>query len=502
MNSEVPTPQGGRSSLFRNWLSLTGLVVVGGSLFSTLLLFIMDTMAKGSNPYIGILTYFVAPFFFLSGTLLTLLGMWRSRRKMGAGVGRIWPKMVVDLSRPRDRRMMVFFIVGTVLFLLLSAVGSYHTYHFTESVTFCGEACHTVMKPELVTYQHGPHARVACTECHIGSGAKWFVKAKVSGSYQLYAVAFNKYPRPVPTPIKNLRPAQDTCEQCHWPQKFVGNLERTFTYHLANETNTEFAVRMLMKVGGGDPTHGPVGGIHWHMNVGKKTQYIAAKLEDGAWVKDETRQSIPWVRTVDQQGAVTEFRKKNFTNDIAGFEIRTMDCMDCHNRPAHRYQTPIEAVDLAMTLGSIDSKLPWIKSNAVAVLIQSYTNETQALQTIATTLTEKYPREQRIRPAIEAVQKIYSENFFPEMNANWKAYPDNIGHMEWPGCFRCHDGLHKTADGKQSVKASDCNACHTLLAQGSGAALDKLNPGGMTFTHPGDELDENPTCHECHTGGF
>lgn len=502
MNTENSTPHSGRPSLLRNWISLTGIVVVIGSLFSTLLLFIMDSMAHGANPYLGILTYFVSPFFFVTGLILTIAGALRERRKLAKEAGGFWPRMVVDLSRPKDRRMMAFFLTGAVLFLLISAVGSYHTYHFTESVTFCGEACHTVMKPELVTYQHSSHARVACTECHIGSGAKWFVKAKVSGSYQLYAVAFDKYPRPVPTPIKNLRPAQETCEQCHWPEKFVGNLERTYNYYLTDQTNTPFSVRVLMKVGGGDPTHGPVGGIHWHMNVGKKTQYIAAKQENGAWVKDETRQSIPWVRTVDEQGVVTEFRKKNFTNEIAGFEIRTMDCMDCHNRPAHRYKSPSEAVDLAISLGAIDRGLDWIKSNALYTLTRSYTNETEALQSIATYLSAQYPNEPRVRPAIAAVQKIYSENFFPEMKANWSVYPDNIGHMEWPGCFRCHDGLHKTNDGKQSVKASDCNTCHTILAQGSGADLERLSPAGMKFAHPGDELDANPTCNECHSGGL
>jgi nitrate/TMAO reductase-like tetraheme cytochrome c subunit len=502
MNTDTPKPPTGRPSLLRNWISLTGLVIVIGSLFSTLLLFIMDTMSKAPNPYVGILTYFVAPFFFLSGLALTIFGAWRERRKIGQMTGGLWPRVVVDLSRPKDRKVMAFFLTGAVLFLLLSAVGSYHTYHFTESVTFCGEACHTVMKPELVTYQQGSHARVACTECHIGSGAKWFVKAKISGSYQLYAVAFNKYPRPVPTPIKNLRPAQDTCEQCHWPQKFVGNLERTYNYYLPDETNTPYTVRMLMHVGGGDPTHGPVGGIHWHMNVGKKTEYIAAKRENGVWVNDETRQNIPWVRTVDQQGVVTEFRTKSFTNDISGFAIRAMDCMDCHNRPAHTYRNPNDAVDLAITLGRIDRDLKWVKTNAVYALTREYETEEQALQGIATHLNGQYPNEPRVRPAIAAVQKIYQENFFPEMKASWKAYPNNIGHMEWPGCFRCHDGLHKSADQKQSIKASDCNTCHTILSQGAGADLEKLNPGGMKFAHPGDELDENPTCHECHTGGL
>ena len=502
MNPEVSSPQTGRPSLLRNWLSLTGVVIVIGSLFSILLLVLLDMMSKTPNPYVGILTYFIAPAIFIFGAALALLGAWRERRKLREQAGGIWPKMVVDLSRAKDRKMMAFFITGSVLFLLLAAVGSYHTYHFTESVTFCGEACHTVMKPELVTYQNGSHARVACTECHIGSGAKWFVKAKVSGTYQLYAVTFDKYPRPVPTPIKNLRPAQDTCEHCHWPQKFVGNLERTYNYFLGDETNTPFTVRMLMKVGGGDPTHGPVGGIHWHMNVGKKTEYISAKQENGVWVADETRQKIPWIRTVDQQGVVTEFRTKNFTNDISGFVIRTMDCMDCHNRPAHKYRSPNDAVNLAMSLDRIDRTIPWIKTNAVFALTRKYSNEDEALKGIATHLATQYPTDARIRTVIPVVQKIYSENFFPEMNASWINYPDNIGHMKWEGCFRCHDGKHKSTDGKQSIKASDCNTCHTILAQGQGADLEKMSPLGMKFAHPGDELDENPTCNDCHTGGL
>jgi len=498
MNPENPVIHTERPSLLRNWISLTGLVIVIGSVFSFLLLFLIDALAHTGNPYIGILTFFVAPCFFFLGCFLTFIGAVREKKKLGHFSGGIWPKMVVDLSRSGDRKKMAFFLTGTVLFLLISAMGSYHTYHITESVQFCGEACHTVMKPELVTYQHGSHARVACTECHIGSGAKWFVKAKISGTYQLYAVAFDKYPRPVPTPVKNLRPAQDTCEQCHWPQKFVGNLERTYNYYLADEANTPFSLRVLMKVGGGDPTHGPVGGIHWHMNVGKKTQYIAAKYEEGNWVPDETRQSIPWVRTVDEQGVVSEFRKRSFTNDIAGFEIRTMDCMDCHNRPAHTYRSPNDAVDLAMSLDRIDAGMKWIKQNAVDALTQTYTNEEQALQGIATSLAKEYPGHPGLQQAIETVQQIYQDNFFPEMKASWAAYPNNIGHMEWPGCFRCHDGLHKTEDGKQEIKASDCNACHTLLAQGSGDELKQLNPVGLTFAHPGGELDENPTCDECH----
>jgi hypothetical protein len=497
MSEENPNPKSTRPSLLRNWLSLTGLVIVIGSLFSFFLLFFLDTMAHFSNPYVGILTYVIAPGFLFFGFFLTLIGALRERKKLGTSVG-LLPKMVVDLSRPRDRKIMGLFIAGSIVFLLLSAVGSYHTYHFTESVQFCGQACHTVMKPELVTYQHGSHARVACVQCHIGPGAEWFVKAKISGTYQLYAVAFDKYPRPVPTPIKNLRPAQETCEQCHWPKKFVGNLDRTYNYFLGDETNTPFSVRLTMKVGGGDPTHGPVGGIHWHMNVGKKVQYLAT---------DPARQTIPYVRVVDSQGVVTEYRTKNFTNSVEESELRTMDCMDCHNRPAHKYMSPDKAVNLAMSLeDQIDRTLPWIKTNAVFALTRTYTNETLALQGIATILADRYPAEkfpakqESVRKAIGIVQQIYRDNFFPEMNAAWDKYPDNIGHLIWPGCFRCHDEKHKTADGKRSIKASDCNTCHTILAQGSGEDLKLLSPGGQKFKHPGDEVDG--ACNDCHTGGL
>jgi hypothetical protein len=203
---------------------------------------------------------------------------------------------------------------------------------------------------------------------------------------------------------------------------------------------------------------------------------------------------------VDAQGVVEEYRTKTFTNAIVEAEVRTVDCMDCHNRPAHIYRSPNDAVNLAMSLGRIDRDLKWIKTNAVYALTRKYTNETQALQAIATHLASHYPNEPRIKPAIDTVQEIYRNNFFPEMNASWDKYPNNIGHKDWPGCFRCHDGKHLTADGKGSIKASDCNTCHTILAQGSGEELNLLSPAGQKFKHPGDEVDG--ACNDCHTGGL
>ena len=489
MNNENAGKPAHRPSLLQNWMSLAGLVIVIGGLFSLFLLFMLDIVGHFSNPYISILTWMVAPAFLVFGFVLTLIGVLRTRHKRVGSVSMI-SAVQIDLSRPRDRRILVSFVVGSLLFMMLSAVGSYNAFEFTESVQFCGQTCHGVMKPELTTHDHGPHAQVACVACHVGPGVNWFVRSKLSGSYQVYSVLFNKYPRPIPTPIENLRPARETCEQCHWPQKFSGDLDRTFNYFQGDASNSPYSIRLSIKVGGADPARGRVGGIHWHMVVGNKVEYIAT---------DAARQKIPWVRITDQQGVVTVYRTPKFTNDVSKMEIRKMDCMDCHNRPSHRYVPPDQAVNLAMELGQIDRTIPWIKSNAVYVLTRKYSTGTQARDGIATALAEQYPHDPRVRDVIPVVQQIYHDNFFPEMKADWSVYPDNLGHMIWPGCFRCHDGTHKADDGR-TIKANDCNACHTILAQGSGAELQQLTPGGQTFRHTGGDYDLS--CSDCHTGGL
>ena len=490
MNSESTPVPSRQPSAFRNWLSFIGAMVGIGALFSFLLLFVLDGLSKFANPYVSILTYMVVPGFLISGLALMFFGAWRERRRRAHGVGPA--SLQIDLNQPRDRRLLVTFFAGSVVFLLLSAIGSYNAFNFTESVTFCGETCHKVMKPEKVTHDHGPHARVACVECHVGKGVSWFVKSKISGSYQLYSVAFNKYPTPIGTPIKNLRPARDTCEECHWPQSFVGNLDRTFNYYQSDASNSPYAIRLLLKIGGSDPKRGPVGGIHWHNLPGNKVEYVAT---------DAARQKIPWVRVTDAGGKVTVFKTKNFTNDVSKLELRTMDCMDCHTRPSHRYLSPEKAVNQAMALNRIDPSVPWIKTNAMYVLTRSYKTETEATNSIASVMAAKYPGNALVQAAIPVLQQIYSENFFPEMKANWSSYPDNVGHMIWPGCFRCHDNQHKTEDKKLTIKASDCNTCHTILAQGAGAELDKLAPAGQKFIHVGGDLDDNPVCIDCHNGG-
>jgi nitrate/TMAO reductase-like tetraheme cytochrome c subunit len=477
---------------FKNWLSLSGLVLTFASLFAFLLLSAIDVFAPHTNPYVGILSYVVAPGFFVLGVLLTAIGAWVQRRHiLDDSAESTSSAIIIDLTRTRDRRILVAFFLASAGFLLLTAIGSTKTYHYTESTQFCGQTCHTPMKPEYTAYLHSPHARIDCTECHVGPGATAYLKSKINGVHQLMGVLRDNYQRPIKTP-KNLRPAQETCEQCHWSEKFVGNLDRTYSHFLADETNTPFSVRLILKVGGGNPENGSFGGIHWHMNLANKIEYIAT---------DPQRQVIPWVRLTDRNGKVTEYRTPDFKDDPAKHAIKRMDCLDCHNRPAHRFSSPNDAIDHAMALGRIDPSIPWVKSNSVAILIQSYPSEEVAMQKIAMGLGEKLAGKPQLASVVSEVQRIYRANFFPEMRADWRSYPDNLNHKDSAGCFRCHDGLHKSGDGKTKIQSSDCNSCHTILAQGNAEQMTKLNPKGNSFFHI-DAINEDFNCNSCHTGSF
>jgi hypothetical protein len=483
-------------SLLYNTLSYIGIFVAVCSLFAIFLLVFIDYIGRWDHPYLGILTYLILPGGVWLGLLLVGIGAWRERshrRHMAAGRVAEFPRL--DFNRPRHRHIFVAVVIGAFFLLVLTAFGSYRAYHVTESVGFCGVVCHTVMKPEYTAYHHSPHARVLCTECHIGPGATWFARSKVSGLYQVYATLADIYDRPIPTPVKNLRPAQETCEQCHWPEKFYGAVELLQHHFLPDEGNTPWTIRMLIKVGGANPAHGPVGGIHWHMNVGNTIEYIP---------KDEKRQVIPWVRLTDRQGRVIVYeskRKKLTPEQIQAGPVRRMDCIDCHNRPTHLFFSPNEALNAALWMGRIDSSIPYIKLNAAKALVQDVATEEQGLQKIAETLKGEYANYQeaeKIRQAIAETQRVFQDNFFPVMKTDWRVRPNNIGHLEWPGCFRCHDGNHVSADGK--TISNECEDCHTIVAQGAGLKPESVSLEGLEFEHPGPKIPKKIMCNLCHTG--
>jgi nitrate/TMAO reductase-like tetraheme cytochrome c subunit len=444
------------------------------------------------NPYLGILCYVVAPSFLALGIAVALFGVWRQRREIARHRGQGLPAPLnIDLSRKRDRRILALFVCGAFVYLGLTAVGSYQTYVYTESDSFCGMVCHSVMGPEMTAYQRNPHARVACVDCHVGEGAKSYISSKVNGVHQLIAITFNTYPRPIPVPIRNLRPARDTCERCHWPEKFSGNMDRTVARYLADDANSPYAVRLLLKVGGSGTAHGKPGGIHAHASLDTKVEYFAT---------DPQRQVIPWVRVTDKVGTVTVYRNKGFKGDPDPRQIRLMDCIDCHNRPAHRYSSPNDAVDEAIYLGRIDRSLPAIKRTAVDLLSQPYPSRAAGESGISGALRKKYAGAQGIDGAVEAVLTVYRSNFFPEMKVDWSKYPDNNGHLDFPGCFRCHDEKHVTAAG-QHMPATKCDSCHVILAQGSGAELGQMTSGGVAYKHPSTDIEGlDLTCSDCHNG--
>jgi hypothetical protein len=490
-------------SLLHNMISFVGTLLAAASFFAVTCLIVLDFFRGFRNPYLGILTYLIAPAFLMIGLSLIAFGVLRERYRRR----RLKPHEVpefprIDLNIPRHRRTLITVVVISLVFLLMTAVGSYRTYEFTESVMFCGKTCHAIMKPEYTAYQQSPHARVKCVQCHIGPGATWFVKSKLSGAYQVIATLTGNYPRPIPTPIKNLRPARETCEQCHWPREFFGDAERTFYHFLPDEKNSPWLIEMLVKIGGGNPAFGTVTGIHWHMLIANKIEYIAS---------DEQRQVIPWVRLTDRKGKVTVYQSTDNKLKpalIAAAVPRVIDCIDCHNRPTHIFHSPVDSVDLAIHTGRIDSTIPNIKKQAIKVLTKHYPATSEATRGIEKALLDFYKSSYAefaqnnatlISRAIAEIQQIYRQNFFPAMKVAWNVYPDNIGHWDFPGCYRCHDGNHTSADGKTITH--ECTACHIIVAQGPPGKRE-TNLKGLTFKHPVDVggFWKETKCSECHSG--
>lgn len=477
---------------FTNWVGVAGGIVAAGGFFAFVFLFAIQTMTGDRNQYLGILTFVVAPLFLVLGLLGVGAGWWLQRRRLARRDPKATPAVLtLDLRSARARRRFALFLGGAFTFLLLTAFGSYQTFHYTESVEFCGALCHTVMEPEYTAYQRGEHARVACVQCHVGGGAGYYVKAKLNGVRQLYALANGSYARPIPTPVANLRPAQETCEHCHWPERFTGSLERRYDHLLSDAANTPFSIRLLLDVGGANAGSGRVGGIHWHMSKANRIEYYA---------DDAQRQNILWVRATLADGSGRVYRKGDFSGEPPAAAIRTMDCVDCHTRPAHSFRAPNDAVEQAVRTSGLDlAALPAFKRQAATALTAEYGSVDEALTQIATFLQSKYPASPARDRAITAVQTIYRENFFPAMRASWKAYPDNIGHKNWAGCFRCHNDELLAGAAKPRITQNDCSSCHVILAQGRGAVLHQLSPDGQAFAHPEGETG-GLLCSDCHNG--
>jgi nitrate/TMAO reductase-like tetraheme cytochrome c subunit len=451
--------------LSNNVLSLLGVVLVMTATVFWIFLLPTSLGPEVHNPYMGILVFLLLPAVFFLGLGLIPVGLFfrfRKERKRGSYPANF---PALNFRNVEFRRLLLFVVGATLVNIVIAGEISYSAVNYMEGVTFCGRTCHTVMEPEYAAYQNSPHSRVECVKCHIGPGASWFVRSKLSGMGQVFAVTFNTYERPIPTPVRNLRPARETCEACHWPQKFGEDRLRIIEKYGDDERNTVTRTVLLMRIGGGK--RGP--GIHGtHLGPGVTIRYKPA---------DATRQTIPWVEYTDARGNATAYTAKDAKPEaIKNLPEREMDCMDCHNRPTHAFALPDPAVDQALSAGDISASLPYIKKKAVELLKTPYLSNQAAASAIPAALAKYYrenyaevygARRADIERSAGGVVAIYNRNVFPAMKLTWGNYPNNVGHTDFPGCFRCHDDQHVSAKG--SSVTQDCNSCHQMLAMDEAA---------------------------------
>lgn len=492
--------------VWRNTLTIVGGVTAALTVLFILSFLAIDLVAAQSNPYIGLFTFLVFPTVLAFAVGMMFLGLFFARRNFRKRFGttegiRYLPR--VDFTDVRHRQALG--AGGAVLAAAVPVIGvmSYEGYHYTDSNEFCGKVCHTVMEPQFTALQQSAHANVACADCHIGPGASWYVKSKLSGIRQVFAVALNTFPKPIPPAIQELRPATETCQQCHWPSKFFGDQLVNIEHYEDDETNTHSRIRMLLKTGGSDPTTGPPSGIHWHMALGFTVEYVAT---------DDRLQQIPWVKTTDHATKQSRiYRSDGLPGSAPPPEgtHRKVDCMDCHNRPTHIFRSPEKSADNALHVNPVLQSLPFAKREMVAALSAPYTRKDEGLAKIAESLISFYSKNQPaafkerrsdVDRLVEAAQDIYRATAFPEMNVSWRTYADNIGHKIYPGCFRCHEGKHVNDEGK--VLSHECGTCHEFLLPASGEPGSAVvQVGGFVHPIPLEGPHATVRCDQCHSGG-
>jgi hypothetical protein len=441
--------------LTSHWLNLLGAALVTTAGFSWLFVLPVHLRGNASNPYIGLLVFIYIPVIFFLGLALMPVGFYLAKQRVAKG-------LASKLDRKTSlRRLAIFFGVTTFLNILIGTQLTYRAVEHMETVQFCGQTCH-VMKPEFTAHENVPHARVRCVGCHVAPGASGWVASKMAGTRQLMGVVFNNYPRPIASAIESNRlvPSAETCEQCHWAEKITPVKMRVIPVYKDDEANTASQTVLSMAVGGRN-----MGGIHGaHVGQGIEIRFAAG---------DAKRQSIPWVEYRNGNTGVTTTYSASDANPAAVAKLPkyTMQCVDCHNRPTHAFEVPEKAVDLAMAGGAIPVTLPFIKKKSVEVLKTEYASTEDATAKIPAAITgyyqQSYPdvyakKADDVKRAAAAVADIYNRNVFPDLKVTWGTYPNNLGHTDYPGCFRCHDQAHVASGG--GAISQDCSVCHQVLA--------------------------------------
>jgi nitrate/TMAO reductase-like tetraheme cytochrome c subunit len=452
-----------------NPISLVGGAITSAAGVTMIGYWLMEIFGRANeNPYLGILFFLLLPALFVAGLVLIPIGVWLRRRTLRKAqqIPTKFPK--IDFNDRVFRHGVDIVLMATIVNLLVVAVASYRGASYMDSPQFCGQSCH-VMHPEYTAYKISAHSHVDCVACHIGAGATAYFSAKLNGTKQLIEVTSHPfaslapkyipdYPTPIPSPVRNLRPARVICEGCHTPARFIGEKLLVKSSFADDEKNTETQTVLVLHLGGRDSlSH--LTGIHG-VHLGH-IEYIAT---------DPTRTTIPWVQKRNDDGTETVFASSSAGGGVPQGERRVMDCIDCHNRAAHTFVTAGDALNRAMAEGAISPELPWVHKKGLELLGGNYASEAEARAKIPAQLEAFYRSEHPevlaakaglVKSAGEMLATLYNQNVFPYMKVTWGTHPNHIGHMDYPGCFRCHDGDHAAKNGTSITQ--DCAACHNLL---------------------------------------
>ncbi|MFH7320079.1 NapC/NirT family cytochrome c [Desulfurivibrio sp. D14AmB] len=448
-------------AMWRSPLGLLGFTLATISATMMVIVVIIDLLGLVLSPYTTVFAFLVLPGIMIIGLLLMPLAAYLRRQQMHRD-GTSGEYLHINLSDHRHRKILVAFIIITVVNFGILGVAGYGGFHFTESPYFCGMVCHQVMEPEYVAYQRSPHARVRCVDCHIGPGADWFVKSKISGLRQVVAMGTGNFSRPVPVPVEHLRPATDTCENCHWPEKFHGKRIKEFVSFTNNNQKEPRRTEVALHIGGRNPETDAFEGIHWHVSHAVEVRYLPV---------DKERLQIARIQVTRPDGSYEEFVNEAIEVP-AGAENnwRLMDCIDCHNRPTHVFHDPVERVDFGLLSKAINGDIPGIRQDSLSAIKYDYASRQEAQEQLIPRLLElqrqRNPElarqyESDIRKAGEYLLDSYLGNVWPDMKIEWGTYQSHLGHSfeeNAYGCFRCHDSKHVSEKGR--TISQDCSLCH------------------------------------------
>jgi hypothetical protein len=486
-----------------NMISIIGLFIVVINIGLIVFLSIIDALSAGNHPYADLIIWIVLPAIVLLGVILIIIGIRRERRKEIAGVPEDRRFPVINFNDPKHRKKGLVLLMSLLLLSLLYAFSGYKFYEFSESKTFCG-SCHSVMGPETRSNDYSTHARLSCTACHVGPGAKYYFVSHLRGAKEAVSLMLNRYPKPIHTPVKDLRPSQDICENCHGPKYQLNQRLESRTYFMSDKGNSRKMINLLLKMGKAETTMEKPPKMHWHSSTTEEIVYST---------QDPKRFDIPWIRVKRLDGKVRVYRStesKLSDEEVAKAGMRRMDCMDCHNRSGHPTNPPAFILNAMLSAGLIDPGLPEIKHLAVQTLEATYTSRDEAHKGIDKAIRDFYrkaypavtkDKEAAIAAASTALQGAYDRNYDAYMKVSWRHYANNQGHVFTQGCFRCHDGKHQSEDG--TVLSRDCNLCHLLIERAPG----QDNTGNeqavfrvMKYPHPVDIGDswKQMMCTKCH----